>query len=38
MALRRQLRGNAEAGRPQKCWRGEHAAMNRSGVSDVFST
>jgi hypothetical protein len=24
MALRGQVRGDAEAARPQKCWRGEH--------------
>jgi hypothetical protein len=38
MALRGQLRGDAAAGRPQKCRRGEHGAVNRSGVPDVFSS
>jgi hypothetical protein len=37
VALRGQLRGDAEAGRPQKCWRGEHGAVNRSGATNVFS-
>jgi len=38
MALGGQLRGDAEAGRPQKCRRGEHGAVNRSGTPNVFST
>jgi hypothetical protein len=38
MALRGQLRGDAEAGRRQKCWRGEHWAVNRSGATNVFSS
>jgi len=35
MALRGQVRGDAEAGRPQKCRRGEHGAVNRPGAPNV---
>jgi hypothetical protein len=38
MALHGQVRDDAAAGRPQKCRRGEHGAVNRSGVPDVFSS
>ena len=38
MALRGQLRGDSEGGLPQKCWRGEHGAVNRSSAPNVVSS
>jgi flavin-dependent dehydrogenase len=38
MALRDRLRGDAEAGRPQKCRRGEHGAVNRPDATNVVSS
>jgi hypothetical protein len=38
MALRGQLRGDAEGGPPAEVPAREHGAVNRPGVPDVFST